>query len=449
MEDELKVLKSLQEQCAGVSSDNEREEIFKKTGADIKSLLHIIYDKEKKFKLKSKAVEKYEASISKVDMVVFPLGQRMAKWGLEDFLAQLASGDLSGNNAKKACVGYLRMYPEYRKQFLCALDKDLECHVGAKTLNRVFPDLFVEFHLALSEKFNESFFQKTKGKGLWHVSRKMDGVRFLIMVKKGKVEFKSRSGKTFPKHIKGLDYFDRVFSDPTIPDGVFDGEMCLTDEEENDHFSATSSILRPNATKNSKSKKVEIDESWFLCFFCFDYIPWQTFMKGAGGPIWSERQKLMKQYLPQREKKIVWLEQFHEDMLEKKTEEFLDMGCEGTIIRFDTKYTGKRSKFMMKIKHSEDAEYKIEDIEYDYISPGKGKEKIHTINRLAIRHKGKLLHVGSGLTMEMRKYYQQYPERCCVAKIKHNGETKNSKDGQYSLRHPVVLEIYGPQGRPN
>lgn len=184
-------------------------------------------------------------------------------------------------------------------------------------------------------------------------------------------------------------------------------------------------------------------------FFCFDFIPLDTFIKGSGGPIWSERQKLMKKFLPQRDKKIVWLEQYHEDLLDSKTEEFLGQGCEGTIIRFDTNYAGKRSKFMMKIKHSEDAEYKIEDIEYDHISPGKGKEKIYTINRLAIRHKGKLLHVGSGLTMEMRQYYQQYPERCCSAKIKHNGETTNAKDGQFSLRHPVILEIYGPQGRTN
>lgn len=452
MELELKIIKELQDQCAGVSSDHGRENIFKTVGTPIKSLLHIIHNKHKKFKVKSKSIEKYENSVKHIKHFVFPLGEKMEKWSLEDFLCQLSSGALSGNNAKEACVAYLTKYPEYRKQFLCAIDKDLECHVGVKTLNKVFPDLFVEFRVALSEKFNEKFFLATKGEGKWHVSRKMDGVRFLILRKEdGSVEFKSRAGKTFPAYIRGLDYFKGIFEKCNAPPGVFDGEMCLTDDDGNDYFSQTSSIIRPTATKNSSNHKgkVVIEDNWFLCFHCFDYIPWDTFVRGSGGPIWSDRQKLMKQYLPYREKKVIWLEQYPEDELESKTEEFLDKGYEGTIIRYDTTYAGKRSKFMLKIKHSEDAEYKIEDIEYDNISPGKGKEKIYTINRFAIRHKGKILHVGSGLTMEMRKYYQKYPEKCCYAKIKHNGETKNASDGLYSLRHPVVLEIYGPQGRPN
>ena len=65
------------------------------------------------------------------------------------------------------------------------------------------------------------------------------------------------------------------------------------------------------------------------------------------------------------------------------------------------------------------------------------------LSNIIIEHKGNKVGVGSGFTIDERKKYYANPEWLVgkTVTIQYFEESKN-KDGEYSLRFPVLKHIY-------
>ena len=94
--------------------------------------------------------------------------------------------------------------------------------------------------------------------------------------------------------------------------------------------------------------------------------------------------------------------------------EFADeSGWEGIMIRKDVGYKGKRSNDLLKVKKMHDDEYIVEDVEFGpfrVIDSETGLETtIQTMTNVIIEHKGNVVSVGSGFSLDQRDRYFNYP----------------------------------------
>ena len=120
-------------------------------------------------------------------------------------------------------------------------------------------------------------------------------------------------------------------------------------------------------------------------------------------------------------------------------------GWEGLMLRKNCGYKGKRSKDLLKVKKFYDEEYKVKKAEFGsmrYVKDGEEVEE-EMLSNIIIEHKGNDVGVGSGFTIEERKLFFNNPEQLVgkTVTIQYFEESKN-KDGDYSLRFPVVKHIY-------
>jgi len=135
-----------------------------------------------------------------------------------------------------------------------------------------------------------------------------------------------------------------------------------------------------------------------------------------------------------------------EDALEELKSQSKDSNWEGLIARRDTSYTPGRSKHMLKIKEFFDAEYETKDIimgPQRVIVDGKEIEE-NMLSAVIIEHKGSPVQVGSGFTIDQRRFYYLNPSEIldsiiCVQYF----ESTIDQYGKYSLRFPVFKGNYG------
>jgi len=300
------------------------------------------------------------------------------------------------------------------------------------------PGLIPTFNVALANKYDEKTKKKVNfEKDVWYVSRKLDGVRCLIIVDdKGKAKSFARSGKQFHT----LSLVEKELEELGVKNVVYDGEMCIVDEEGNEDFQ---SIMKEIGRKD------HIIQNGL--FQIFDFIPYRMFSKGYGETgLFSQRvfalQNLM---LGKQHKMIDYLEQvpvssFKE--LDALTVTASKKEWEGLMIRKNVVYQGKRSNDILKVKTFYDAEYKVVDSftgPLRYINEGLEVEE-EMLSGVAIEHKGNIVRVGSGFTIDQRKHLFKNPQDILgkVITVQYFEESKN-QDGEYSLRFPVIKVIHG------
>ena len=213
---------------------------------------------------------------------------------------------------------------------------------------------------------------------------------------KGKAKSFARSGKQFHT----LSLVEKEIEELGVKNVVYDGEMCIVDEEGNEDFQ---SIMKEIGRKDHVIQN---------CLFqIFDFIPYRMFSKGYGETgLFSQRvfalQNLM---LGKQHKMIDYLEQvpvssFEE--LDALTITASKKGWEGLMIRKNEVYQGKRSNDILKVKTFYDAEYKVVDTftgPLRYINEGLEVEE-EMLSGVAIEHKGNIVRVGSGFTIDQRKH---------------------------------------------
>jgi len=352
-------------------------------------------------------------------------------------LNALKDRQITGHDAIGAVNSFIDQYPEYEELIHCIIDKDLKTRAGDKIINKAIPDHIPEFSVALADKYEPKLVDWKDG---WYVSRKLDGVRCIAIVDSdGNVSFYSRTGKSFDTL--------NVVADGIIALGIknviFDGELCLVDEDGNEDFQGIMKQLKKkDHTIPNPSYKI------------FDMISHDEFYnkKGEKNRPYSIRLANLTEIMTKNECPcLTLLEQVlvhNDEHFQEWVKEAADSFWEGVMLRADQPYKGKRSKDLLKVKKFFDDEYEVIATEYGpirYIKDGKEHEEV-MLSNIVIEHKTYYVSVGSGFTIEERKYFYNNPHEIIGKKVtvQYFEETKN-QDGEVSLRFPTFKILHGEE----
>ena len=422
----MKELKEFVEQMRDTSSSLEKVEILKQQSEFIQKILEYTYNPYKQYYVTSKTCKKNSG--------LFKYNTHETIFSLLD---DLTNRKYTGHDAIAQINGFITANPGYEDLIYNIIDKDLKTRTGAKVINKAFPNLIPEFNVALAQTYEPKL--ASFGENVdetWYASRKLDGVRCLAVVDEmGKCTLYSRMGKEFTT----LNKIKYAIEATGIINYVFDGEICLLDEDGNEDFQGVMKELR--------RKDHQIENPTFMIF---DMIHKTEFDKGKSTDILSERLHTLRTWLGPRydtKETLCYLDQAvitderHFDMWNQMAS---DNNWEGFMLRKDTFYEGKRSKNLLKVKSFHDAEYEVLgwDIDtHEVVRDGKS-ESMTMLSQVWINHKGYIVKVGSGFTQEQRLEYMDGSILGKIITVQYFEETKNDKGG-ISLRFPTVKVIHG------
>lgn len=352
-----------------------------------------------------------------------------------DLLDALKNREITGHDAIGAVNTFIDNNPEHEELVHCIIDKDLKTRAGDKLINKAIPDHIPEFSVALADKYDPNIVDWKDG---WYVSRKIDGARCIAIVDdNGNATFYSRTGKNFDT----LDIVAGGIKALGITNVVFDGELCLVDENGNEDFQGVMKELR---------KKDHIIQN--PSYKIFDMLTHDEFYskKGQQNRPFSIRLNNLKEVMKKNECACLsLLEQVKtetdddfESMISYSTEE----GWEGLMLRADTPYKGKRSKDLLKYKSFSDDEYEVIDVEmgpFRYVKNGAECEET-MLSCVTIMHKNHPVRVGSGFSIEQRQDFYKHPKKILgkIITVQYFAESKN-QDGGISLRFPTFKILHG------
>jgi len=354
-----------------------------------------------------------------------------------DLLDALKSRKITGHDAISAVNSFVEHYADYEELIHCVLDKDLKTRAGDKIINKAIPDHIPEFSVALADKYSPDI---VDWKDEWYVSRKIDGARCITIVDStGESTFYSRTGKEFDTlgivagGIKGLG----------VANVVFDGELCLVDDEGNEDFQ--------DVMKQLKKKDHTIPNPSYKIF---DMISHDEFYskKGEQNKPYSIRYNNLKEVMRNNTcacLSVLGQERILNDQhFAEWTKRSSDYNWEGLMLRADSPYKGKRSKDLLKYKSFNDDEYEVVDTEmgpFRYVLNGREHEET-MLSCVTIKHKDHLVRVGSGFSIEQRREFYKDPKKILgkIITVQYFAESKN-QDGGISLRFPTFKFLYGEQ----
>jgi DNA ligase-1 len=350
-------------------------------------------------------------------------------------LDDLRNRKITGHDAIGAVNSFIDRHPEYEELIHCIIDKDLKTRAGDKIINKAIPDHIPEFSVALADKYEPKLVDWKDG---WYVSRKIDGARCVAIVdSNGDTTFYSRTGKEFDTLGVVADGIKAL----GITDVVFDGELCLVDDDGNEDFQGV--------MKQLKKKDHTIPNPSFKIF---DMITHDEFYskQGEKNRPYSIRLANLTEIMSKNECPCLTLleqELIHNDEhFQEWVKEAADYGWEGVMLRADEPYKGKRSKDLLKVKKFFDDEYEVIDTEmgpFRYVKNGAECEET-MLSCVMIKHKDHLVRVGSGFTIDQRQEFYQNPKKILgkIITVQYFEETQN-QDGGISLRFPTFKVLHG------
>ena len=426
-----KIIYKFLEKMNETTSVNEKIDIMMSSNKPISKTLYYTYNKFMNYGVTPKLLEKRKdlcnentkfKDISDLFVLLDSLNYRL----------------ITGHKAIKEVNGFLFHNNDLKEILYLILERNLKIRVSSKLINKAIPGLIPEFNVALANKYDDKTKKKVDfNKDVWYVSRKLDGVRCLIVVdEKGKATSYSRAGKQFHT----LSLVEKEIEKLGVKDVVFDGEMCIVNESGDEDFQ---SIMKEISRKNHTIQNG--------LFQVFDYISYKVFSKGFGDSVYfSQRILTLNRLLSNNKLNYVKpLEQipvsnFKElDILSNTA---AAKNWEGLMIRKSDEYKGKRTNDILKIKTFHDDEYIVEEINFGpfrYVKEGKEIEE-DMVTAVSISHKGNAVSVGSGFTIEQRKLFYKSPMNIIgkTITVQYFEESQN-QNGDYSLRFPVIKAIHG------
>jgi DNA ligase-1 len=352
-----------------------------------------------------------------------------------DLLDALKNREITGHDAIGAVNSFVDSHPEHKELIHCIIDKDLKTRAGDKLINKAIPDFIPTFSVALAEKYEPKIVDWKDG---WYVSRKIDGARCIGVVdSKGETIFFSRTGKVFDTLSVVADGIRNL----GISNVVFDGELCLVDEDGNEDFQGVMKELRKkDHTIPNPSYKI------------FDMISHDEFysQKGTKGKLFAHRYNNLREVM--RDNTCPCLSVLAQDKVKDDAhfEEWVSMSneysWEGLMLRADEPYKGKRSKDLLKYKSFSDDEYEVVDVEmgpFRYVKDGQETEET-MLSCVTIKHKGYDVRVGSGFSIEQRQDFHKHPKKILgkIITVQYFSESEN-QDGGISLRFPTFKILHG------
>lgn len=204
---------------------------------------------------------------------------------------------------------------------------------------------------------------------------KLDGIRCIVTKVEGEVVAKSRKGKVIdaiPHITKSLEGFFTAF-----PDAVLDGE--LYNHEYKDNFNKITSLVRKqkpvrletDSGDAFKKKEAKFNEALeeaqeAIQYWIYDCprLNDKVTEKRAFSFRWLNlQQHLFNAVSHACLKEVPTAQMPNKKSLDECYNTYLNDGYEGQMVRGDNSYENKRSKFLLKRKEFQDAEYRIIDIE--------------------------------------------------------------------------------------
>ena len=417
----MKELQEFIDEMRSTSSATDKIAIIMRSSAFIHKVLEATYNPYKQYHVTSKTCKKNSDKCYYDGGDLYPF----------ELLDSLSARRFTGHEAITLANGWVENN-EYGELLYKIIDKDLDIRVGASTINKAAPGLIPTFKVALAQEYKG----KCDWNDSWYASRKLDGVRCLAVTDtEGKCTLYSRMGKEFTT----LNKIKYAIEATGVINYVFDGEICLLDEDGNEDFQGVMKELR--------RKDHQIENPTFMIF---DMIHKTEFDKGKSTDILSERLHTLRTWLGPRYKTKGTLRYLDQSVVTNEThfnnwnQMASDNNWEGFMLRKDTEYEGKRSKNLLKVKSFYDAEYEVLGFDVDQhevVRDGKSVS-MTMLSQVWIEHKGYLVKVGSGFTQEQRLEYMDGSIVGKVITVQYFEET-NNQEGGISLRFPTVKVIHG------
>ncbi len=425
MDKNLEKLQNFVDQMKNTSSLNEKKVIIGSIQNDefIKKALNYALDPFKKYYLTSKNCRKNSEL----------LGHANTYGSIFTLLDDLANRVCTGHNAIANVNRFILENIQFEDLIFSIIDRNLEIRASESVINKVIPNLIPTFDVALANKFDP---KRVDWNDTWLASRKLDGVRCLTKVDyQGNVECYSRQGNEF----ETLDVVRDAVKKLGVVGVVFDGEICLMDEDGNEDFQG---IMKQIKRKNHTITNPK--------YVMFDYLTLKEFdAKESETKLTLRIARFAKHILHLENDSCLSVLDQHvvsgDDHFAKLKADAEKDGHEGVMLRKDVGYEGKRSQNLLKVKKFFDAEYKVESIDFeDHRVIREGKEVVIPMMAQAyINHKGHEVAVGSGWNQEQRIKYHANP-KLIIGKtitVQYFEETKN-QEGGLSLRFPTVKHVY-------
>ncbi len=427
LEINLNTLQDFVDELQATSSSNSKKEIIKKYSDNhfIKKVLRYTFDSFKKYNVTSPALKKRK-----------DLCENPGYYDLFYLLDALDKRAITGHAALSAVNGFIDPLVDTHKELIYnIIDGSIKGRISTTLVNKVIPDLIPTFDVALADKYDPKrvdFENET-----WFASRKLDGVRCIVIVDdKGKATSWSRQGKQFDTLGKVEKEIEKI-NDRNV---VFDGELCLMNEDGSDDFQGVMKQIR------KKDHTIENPK-----FKIFDMVSIEEFNKKESYTKLLLRLDMLKSSIgysdisPQIIEILQQEEVTSEEVFNKWSKLASDNNWEGFMLRKNAPYKGKRSKDLLKVKTMQDAEYEVIDVDFapfQHIKDGKEVESV-VLSAVSIKHKENIVNVGSGFSFDQREYYKENPNEIIgkTITVQYFEESQN-QNGEFSLRFPVVKCIY-------
>jgi len=411
-------LKEFIEKMRSTSSSLEKVKIVKDTSPFVHKVLEYTYNPFKQYHVTSKTCKKNCKLVA--NGATIPLFKLLDK---------LTNREVTGHDAIKLINRFVMTSTDYDLIYKI-IDKNLDIRAGDKVINKAIPNLIPTFSVALAKEYEG----KCDWNDGWYASRKLDGVRCLAVVdEEGECTLYSRMGKEFTT----LNKIKEAIESTNIINTVFDGEICLIDDNGDEDFQ---SIMKQLRRKDHQIEKP--------VFKMFDMLHKPDFDNKKSTEILSERLIKLRTFIDFEKDRLGlhYLDQNKvtgDDHFDKWTQMASDNNWEGFMLRKDVGYEGKRTKNLVKVKKFHDAEYEVLDADYDkheVVRDGKS-ETIEMLAQVWIEHKGHQVKVGSGFTQDQRIQYMTDNIVGKLITVQYFEETHN-QNGGISLRFPTVKHIY-------
>ena len=343
------------------------------------------------------------------------------------------------------------MYPEAEELAKAIVTQDLKIGVTATSLNKVYgADFIPKIGCMLGTLYGDVGPEKTKWPCI--VTEKLDGIRRILVKENGVCKCYSRSGH------EDTGLIEIVEDAKYLPNNtVYDGELlaagtfkdCIAQRQ------ATNSIA------NSKGDKTG------LTFNVFDMVPLDEFRAGISNDKALVRKitlgaTLMDESIqhlePDKWPMLIQAFGIHTELkairpvpilglvkcmadVEPIVNEIWARGGEGVMLNSTVgKYEIKRSKELLKVKHTEEHVLEVVDL-----LEGTGKFE-GMMGALVVDYNGNKLGVGSGFNDAQRKDIWDNPEKYLGRSIEIDtfGESTNAL-GEKSLNCPIFKRFVGEE----
>ena len=351
--------------------------------------------------------------------------------GALDNLQKIIQRDVTGN----AAINHLKIILESvqaddAKVIERIIEKDLKCGVSEATVNKIFPNLIPTYPVMLASGFDEKIMHKMTYPA--YVQLKLDGMRFNAIVQNGKVDFRSRNGKSIDLLGNLEEEFLALAGELPV---VFDGELIVRERSGNIMNRQKGNGILNKAVKGTISAK----EADMVEAVVWDLILLQDFKQGESKFPYETRFEMLQNLdMPPKVSLIENIEVASEDEAHHLFEEYFSKGEEGIILKDITKgWEDKRVKHQVKFKGELECDMMCVDWQ-----EGTGKN-VGKLGALVLESSDKLVkvNVGSGFTDEQRDKYTKKNTVGKIVAVKYNAKIQDKKTGEFSLFLPVFIEL--------